>query len=55
MNDVNTSVSIDESKNLPFQVQMKYLGLDGSQYVRVITKTLPSTTEFKLAAKGVDM
>ena len=44
--------SIDDLRELPFQLQLIYTDLDGAQAMRVLTKTKPITTDRQQAEKG---
>lgn len=38
---------------LPFQLQIQYIGMDGSKSLRVISKSQPVTRDRELAERGV--
>lgn len=44
--------TINELKELPFQLQIKYTDLEGAQALRVITQTMPITTDRIEAENG---
>ena len=46
--------TIDDLQELPFQLHLVYVDLDGVQAMRVLTQTKPITTDRTVAEKGIN-
>ena len=48
----NQPSSLSALSELPFQLQMEYIGMDGSKSLRVISKSQPVTRDRQVAEQG---